>query len=182
MKFSVRLDVSHMRVRMALRELEAEGILSINPHRGATVRQVDHTFLCHLVDLHSAVEGMLVKRYINIVNVTEISRLKERATAFERAASSNNWRALLATKDPFHSHINLAVGNAEAIRVLKQGRLLVQALRLRIGYDSTSWGYSSRSIPPVDAIATKNADLASNLIRQHSESSRKELVSFVTYA
>ena len=134
------LDVSHMPVRMALRELEAEGILNIDPHRGATVRQIDRAFLCHLFDLHSAVEGMLVKRYIDIANVTEICRLRELATAFEQAAANSDWRKLLAANDAFHAHINLAVGNSEAIRVLKQGRLLIQSLRLRIGYQPDDLG------------------------------------------
>lgn len=174
------LCVSHMPVRMAFLELEAEGILNIDPHRGATIRQVDHTFLRNLFDLHSAVEGMLVARYTEIADDSEVLRLKQRATAFEQAATLSDCRALLTANEAFHGHINCVVGNAEANRVLPQGRLLIYALRLRAGYQPSSLGtFISEHFAIVDAIVTKNAELASNLVRQHYEGSYNELISFL---
>jgi DNA-binding GntR family transcriptional regulator len=51
------VDVSHMPVRVALQELEAEGVLDLLPHRGAVVRGVDANFVRNAYDVREAIEA-----------------------------------------------------------------------------------------------------------------------------
>ena len=43
-----RYGVSHMPVREALRELQGEGLVQIEPNRGARVRSIDSSFVENL--------------------------------------------------------------------------------------------------------------------------------------
>src|SRR6478735_7628995 len=57
-----RYGVSHMPVREALRELHGEGLVIIEPNRGARVRSFHIGFVEDLFDLRSAIETMLARR------------------------------------------------------------------------------------------------------------------------
>src|SRR3954468_23049764 len=57
-----RYGVSHMPVREALRVLHGEGLVVIEPNRGARVRPIHITFVEDLFDIRSAIETMLARR------------------------------------------------------------------------------------------------------------------------
>ena len=59
---SSRYGVSHMPVREALRELQGEGLVQIEPNRGARVRSIDSSFVENLFEIRTALEVMLVRR------------------------------------------------------------------------------------------------------------------------
>ena len=62
-----QLDVSHMPVREALRELEGEGLLELYPHRGAVIKGVDAPFVRNLYDVRGAIEGMVADQVVEIL-------------------------------------------------------------------------------------------------------------------
>lgn len=175
------LKVSHMPVRGALQQLEAEGLLDVFPHRGTVIRGVDERYVRNFYDIRGAIEGMLAERYALLADDRGIVMLKEAAETFERAIRRNERQATLSADFAFHNHINQAAENNDALRVLQQGRLLVHALRLRVGYqpDRTRTLASEHSAI-VDAIARRDAKLTGHLVVQHCEGARDEMISLLT--
>jgi len=126
-------EVSHMPVREALRELEGEGVLDVTPHRGAVVRGVDARFVRNFYDLRAAIEGMLTERCAENIDDAGVARLEQEVAAFERAGPGRP-EVLVAINRRLHDVVNEVADNPEALRMLAQGRVLADALRVRYGY------------------------------------------------
>ncbi|MCZ4280763.1 GntR family transcriptional regulator [Kiloniella laminariae] len=59
-----RFNVSRIPVREALRQLEAEGLVTFYPHKGAVVSILSRTEICELFDIRRLLESDLLKRAI----------------------------------------------------------------------------------------------------------------------
>ena len=58
------LGVSRIPVREALRQLEAEGLVTFNPHRGAVVSTLSLKEIRELFELRADIEGDLIRRAV----------------------------------------------------------------------------------------------------------------------
>lgn len=126
-------EVSHMPIREALRELQGEGVLEVFPHKGAVIRGVDRDFVRNFYDLRAAIEGMLTARCAERADASAVTALRSAAAAFE-SVEADDPKARVAADRRFHATINAAADNPQALRMLAQGRVLAEALRLRFGY------------------------------------------------
>src|SRR3954451_3898009 len=61
-ELALRYGVSHMPVREALRVLHGEGLVVIEPNRGARVRPIYRGFIEDVFDVRCAIETMLARR------------------------------------------------------------------------------------------------------------------------
>ncbi len=173
-------DVSHMPVREALHELESEGVLDVFPHRGAVVRGVDAEFVRNTYDVREAIEGMLTERCAARVDRAGLARLEAAIVAYEAAAKRRHAPALLDANRAIHDTINEVAGNPQAVRVLAQGRLLIEALRLRFGYGGgrvEDVVAQHRAI--FRAIARHDVERAGRLARAHCTTARDDLLALV---
>jgi len=169
--------VSHMPVRGALHELEREGILELSPHRGAVIRPVDAHFVRNTYDLRAAIEGMLTERCAESVDEAGIAELRAKVEAFEAASSSPDPLALVRANRELHDSINRHADNADAVRVLGQGRLLVEALRVRFGFGprrTETIVAEHRQI--LRAIVKRDVEKAGRLARAHCVHARDDLL------
>ena len=168
--------VSHMPVREALRELEGEGVLEVFPHRGAVIRGVDRHFLRNFYDVRAAVEGMLTERCAERIGAESLRDLKRAADAFE-AAPADDAGAVVAANRKFHEILNAGADNPEAIRMLAQGRVLADALRVRFGYGGgriEAIVAEHRAL--VRAIERHDAAKAGEIARRHCMRARDDLM------
>lgn len=169
--------VSHMPVRAALQELEAEGVLEMSPHRGAVIRGVNVDFIRNLYDVREAIEGMLTERCTERIDKAGLARLQRTVDDYEQAAKRRDTDALLEANRDIHDTINAVAANPVTVRVLGQGRLLIEALRFRYGYGK------GRVNAVVDqhrallrAIARHDVEKAGRLAREHCTSARDDLL------
>jgi DNA-binding GntR family transcriptional regulator len=174
---SALCEVSHMPVRVALQELEAEGVLDLYPHRGAVVRPVDARFVRNMLELRAAVEVMLTEHCARLIAKAELAELEALALDFEQAAQRGDPLAVVSANLRFHDAINRVAGNPEALRVLGRGRLLIQALRVRYGFGP---GRVENAIAEhgglLRAIGRKDEKRAGEIARRHCEGARDELL------
>lgn len=168
--------VSHMPVREALRELEGEGVLEVHPHRGAVIRGVDARFLRNFYDVRAAVEGMLTERCAERIDEAGLARLDAQVAAFE-ATDPADADLLVRRNRELHDTINAAADNPEALRMLAQGRVLADALRVRFGYGA---GRIDRIVAEhralLRAIRRRDAAKAGEVARRHCTRARDDLL------
>ena len=169
-------EVSHMPVRGALYELEREGILELSPHRGAVIRLVDAHFVRNAYDLRAAIEGMLTERCAESVDDAGIAELRARVDAFEDAKTASPLALVRANRE-LHDSINRHADNPDAVRVLGQGRLLVEALRIRFGFGpSRTDAIVAEHRQILKAIARHDVEKAGRLARAHCVRARDDLL------
>ncbi|HEX4883568.1 MAG TPA: GntR family transcriptional regulator [Casimicrobiaceae bacterium] len=170
-------EVSHMPVREALRELEGEGVLEVQPHRGATIRGVDARFIRNFYDLRGAIEGMLSGRCAERIDAAGLASLRAAARDVERAARRDDAEGVVEANRRLHDAINATADNPQALRMLAQGRVLADALRLRFGYGGgRAEAIVQEHAALVAAIAGHDAGAAATIATQHCLRARDDLL------
>jgi DNA-binding GntR family transcriptional regulator len=117
-----RYDVSTMPVREALRDLEAEGLVTIYPHRGAVVSELSAEDLEDIYEIRAVLEGMAARLAVPRLTpavLAEIDRLVE-----QMDGQLGDVVALVRLNHQLHSTIYGASGR----RHLEE---LIQTLRYR---------------------------------------------------
>ncbi len=169
--------VSHMPVRAALQALEAEGVLEVFPHRGAVIRGVDAEFVRNLYDVREAIEGMLTERCAERIDAKGRGTLETAMIGYEKAVARNDTQGILEANRRFHDAINDVANNPLAVRTLAQGRLLIEALRMRFGYGAGRVDVviaQHRAL--FRAIARHDVERAGKLARAHCAGAQKDLL------
>ncbi|GAB7386466.1 GntR family transcriptional regulator [Bacillaceae bacterium] len=103
------LGVSRMPVREALRKLESEGLVTIEPHRGAIVKSFGIDDIREIYELRAELEKMAVEksiRHMREEDVAELERLvleMEQATDVEAFVEKNiEFHRLLLSRCPWN--------------------------------------------------------------------------------
>src|SRR6186713_1394544 len=80
---ATRYGVSHMPIRDALRILQGEGLVVIEPNRGARVRPIYRGFIEDVFDVRCAIETMLARRAAARRTDEHLQRMREAAARLE---------------------------------------------------------------------------------------------------
>ena len=130
-------NVSHMPVRAALQELEAEGVLDVYPHRGAVIRGVDARFVRNLLELRASIEVMLTEHCARSIDKTGLAELEELARRFRGGGcarrSAGDRRRESAVPPGDQPRCRQSGGAARARPRAAADRGAARALRLRSG-------------------------------------------------
>ena len=97
------LGVSRIPVREALRQLEAEGLVTFNPHRGAVVSTLSLREIEELFELRALIELDLFRRAIPRIATEDVTRAKEILDAYETALRNGDVAAWGEMNWQFHS-------------------------------------------------------------------------------
>lgn len=179
-ELETRYDSGQMPIREALRQLQGEGLIELNPNRGARVRQVDIEFVRNLFDVRVAIEAMLTRRAAERIRAPDIAQLEEAARTFEVAPLSN-LPAVLEANRTFHSIINEAANNGEATEILQRNRQLVTALWRRYGYGATQRDAAVAEHRQIlAALRIGDADAASCFAMAHAARAKFEIIALMT--
>ena len=73
---SAALTVSHIPVREALRQLEAQGLVTIHPNRGSTVTQLSRSTLEDMMEIRASISYYIARRAIPLLNEEDLDELQ----------------------------------------------------------------------------------------------------------
>lgn len=79
------LDISRMPVRSSLRPLEAEGLVRIHPHRGATVSVLRREEIAEMYELRTLLESYLIEHALERMDEEALDELEAIAEQLEDA-------------------------------------------------------------------------------------------------
>ena len=120
--------VSRTSVREALRQLQAEGLVTVVPHRGPIVSRISADEAAELYQVRSVLEGLAVRLFTERATEEQLARLVETVDRIH-AGSADGPAALLSAKDHFYEVLFEGAGNAMLIQVLESLRARVTHLR-----------------------------------------------------
>jgi DNA-binding GntR family transcriptional regulator len=178
---AAELGVSRIPIREALRQLEAEGLVVFNPHRGAVVSSLSVDEIEELFELRAQIESDLVRRAVVRTKADQIARAKEILKAYEaafRAGEVAEWGKL---NWEFHSTLYAPADRPFTMAIIQ--RLHQQSdrymrMQLVLTHGESRAIDEHRAI--LAAVTAHDVKKASSLMRQHILGAGRKLVRFVS--
>jgi DNA-binding GntR family transcriptional regulator len=175
-----QLGVSRIPIREALRQLEAEGLVTFVPHRGAVVASLSLEEIDEVFELRASVEPGLLRLAIPHLRSEHFDQATEVLQQYERALRSGEVAVWGELNWKFHSTLYAPAQRPVTLGLMQ--RLHDHADRyVRVQLAVTHW--QSRAIREHRAIATaakrKDTRRATALLRDHILSAGRSLVEFL---
>lgn len=171
--FAEKLGISKSPVREALNSLQSEGLLRIEPRRGAYVHKFSGKEIADLYDLREALESFAAMT----VPITPelIETLQSSVTRTEELLLSRNKTAYIEEDIFFHQAIVAATGNKELLRVHNNLQDKLWLCRCQT-YQLTSSDTPSAHRDIAEAIGRGDRKGAQNATSSHIQFVRSALV------
>lgn len=172
-----RYGVSHMPVREALRVLHGEGLVIIEPNKGARVLTVHPGFIEDLFDMRAALETMLARRAAERRTQEHLDKLRRAQHDLETLVEAHDFTSVAEANRRFHTVINDAAGNPGALVIVDRHWLLLSALLRRYGHGEERF---QRVIDDhqhiIHSIERRDAAGAAMLMGAHIEKAKNNLL------
>jgi DNA-binding GntR family transcriptional regulator len=175
-EFAKRLGVARTTVREAFQRLEAQGLLSLERHRGFLVRAINRRELREIYEARGALDGLAAR--LAAPKFKQDSRqLEALHGALEEARTANSMRDFTRLNRAFHELIRSTAGNHLIARMLVtleqsayhyQFRLLVDGRQVFETQDDHTKIYL--------ALRQGDADIAEREARSHAQRSLEQLM------
>lgn len=130
-----RLEVSRTPLREALKALSVEGLVVLQPNRGAWVAPLDASEIWDVFEAKGAIEhfiGLNAATRATNDDIRALEKLHERLEAAEKTARPDTYTELNET---FHHEMARLAGNAEILRIYGGLQSRILRARHRINHD-----------------------------------------------
>lgn len=165
-RLSEELGVSRMPVREALRQLASEGLVTIEPRRGATVTQFSEEQVRELVEVRATLEGLNAKLAAKRHDPDKIRELQDILSEGVRLADTGDAVTLMRLNQRFHDALaNIAANSVlrDIMRSLRDRTALLFA-PLNSGRGKQNWEEHAAILR---AVIDGDAELAALLATRH---------------
>jgi DNA-binding GntR family transcriptional regulator len=173
-----RLGVSRASLREALRQLEAEQLVTLVPHRGPAVAEIRVEEARALYDVRAVLEGLAARRFAESASDDDIALLRKAVDGFAEVVSGNSDQSPISAKAEIYKVLLDRCGNEVARRILIQLNNRVSVLRAT---SMSQKGRVHKSLSEiskiVDAIERRDADGAWAASIEHVEEAAKAALS-----
>jgi DNA-binding GntR family transcriptional regulator len=172
-------QLSRIPVREALRVLESEGLLIIEPHRGARVATVDRFELEQIYTLRATVEALAIQQSIPYLTEEHIETLEALATRME---GSDDIKVFLLADREFHLTTYQGAQFPLIIQMVERFWNTTQHYRRRFAEVRTGPGfhlaYSDHRML-IQAIRDRNTEVGAAIVKHHIERTRDDLMAML---
>jgi DNA-binding GntR family transcriptional regulator len=142
-------DVSRTSVREALRQLEAEGLVTLIPYRGPVVSTISVDEAKQLYAVRALLEGFAGQSFAENGSEADLAALDETIVQIEAAAASGDRRDLIEAKTAFYAVLMQGSGNLFVRQMLGMVHNRITLLRFT---SMTQEGRLAKSIQEIKAI------------------------------
>jgi DNA-binding GntR family transcriptional regulator len=177
-----QFGISRSPLRECFRILEAEGLISISPRRGAFVKEFSRQDLEDVFPVRGVLEALAARSAVHNITEKELEIFDDLIAKMEEALGKKDIKSFLRLNATFHGVFIKASNNKVLERTLKN---LGKGIWLRIAflyYQSPSGLDFSNKIHKeiVRAFRNKDVEAVQKLVQEHIEDARKQL--FILYS
>ncbi|MFC4276626.1 GntR family transcriptional regulator [Achromobacter aloeverae] len=112
-----RFNASRLPVREALKQLESEGLVTYQMHRGAVVASMDLEQLCELLDIRVALECHAARLAVPNMVERDFTAMERILTEYSAAASVAQWAEY---NRQFHLALSAPANNRRLLRLIEE--------------------------------------------------------------
>ena len=127
---SDKMNVSRTPIREAIRRLADDGLVTLEPRRGAYVANISIKDMIDVFEVRENIEGFVTKLAAERITDDEKEELTEIAHEYAEATAREDKEAVIELDEKFHNYIVVCSGND----TLKEIVEYVQELSLRFRY------------------------------------------------
>ncbi len=173
---ATRYAVSQMPVREALQMLQGEGLVTIAPNKGASVRYVDERVIQNMYDIRGAIEAMLVRRCVARIQAADLGELHAIIERYEECVRVGDRDGILLENQNLHRVVYRAADNPEALELLERNWGLIRGLRRTFGFGpDRDAQIIAEHRQLVGALEARDSAEAEKVILLHCDNARKDL-------
>jgi len=163
-----RLGVSRTPLREALRRLAHDGLVTLQPNRGAFVTEMSRAAVRDSFELMAALEalaGELACQHVTDAEVAEIEALTYEMMACHARRDLPEYYRL---NRAIHERIAAAAGNPQLTEMAQKLNLRIQNLRFRSNLDAQKWSAAlDEHRRMVELLRARNGPELAQLMRGH---------------
>lgn len=174
------MGVSRTPVREALRKLELEGFVTITPRKGAYVTSISISDIQEIYEIRAALESLACGLAAERATEEEIAEMKRFLVKEAALVDSNKILDTVDADIGLHDLICMASRNERLLNTLDKLRKKVYQTRVAV---TSLPGRKRRSHEGhrqlVEAIASRETELARNLMLAHVERAQEAIISYL---
>jgi DNA-binding GntR family transcriptional regulator len=163
-----RLSVGRTAVRAALVRLDQEGLVTLEPNRGARVRLISEREALEIEEVRAALEAMLARRAAERATPADLRELRQMIVEMRQRVEEADAIGYSALNAPFHQRIWAIADHPTASRLV--GSLKSQSIRLQY-HTILRPRRTERSLSEheaiFDALKAHDPDAAEAAMREH---------------
>lgn len=163
---AAELGISRMPVREAIRQLDAEGYVTIRPNRGAVVTSRTAREVTELFEIRAALEGAALRLGTANAGPEALADLDVELKRLRNVSTDHaSWHE---RHDDFHDHLCRTSGRPQLEAECRRYRLAVQPylrLYLKSGRRLEQPGFEHEHL--IDALRSGDGELAERMARGH---------------
>lgn len=153
--------VSRTSLREALRQIEAEGLITLEPNRGPVVATIGYDEVEQIYVARGVLEALACRLFAETASQAELDRLKGCFQRLVEAADAQDADRALEVKRAFYDTIFAGCGNAIVCQMLRQINNRIRLLRrLTLSQPDRLPDMASEVREIVDAILARDPDRA----------------------
>lgn len=175
------IDVGRNSLREAFAYLASEGLLRIEPHRGASIRRRSRTEMAQLYDLSEVLEGLAAR--LAATNITLPGRAESLSAAFEHermAALSGGANPRIDRAAQFHEAILAVADNSLLTELVANLHILTFSFHLRhaqlTGSEAIGETSPAEHMAVFEAIRQARPQEAEVAMRAHVRSAKEQVL------
>jgi len=175
-KLADQLGVSRTPVREAIRKLELEGLVVMEPRKGAYVSDISFKDIIDTLEVREALETFAVKLAVEKNKVEDISEIEKLNLSFQDAYKNENVKKMVEYDTEIHKAIIRLSENRKLIAFMEELNEIMQRFRL-IFFNET---YNPERIDQehqdvIKAIKDKDMEKAQNAMRNHLRTLKEDI-------
>ena len=162
------MGVSRTPVREAIRKLEKEGLVTIEPRRGAYASDISVEDMVDTLEVREDLEGLAASLAAAKMTPEEIEELIRLTKGYSEAIHNSDTEKMISYDEQFHRHIVACSGNKTLMQISETVQEL--ALRFRYLYYDDFSRYENMPVEHkhiIDAITSGDAEEARAVADQH---------------
>lgn len=175
------LGVSRTSLREALRELQVDGLITLQPNKGLSVSVVTPEIARSIYEVRASLEGLAARLFARNASDAQIKALRQSVNHLADVYEDFSAEAFIAAKTRFYDILLEGAGNAIAADMLK--RIHTRASQLRV-VSLSSAERAKQSIRELreflDALEARDEELAYRLCVAHIEAAAAAALKSIT--
>ena len=164
-----QLGISRTPVREALARLERDGFVDIQPRKGVFIRRKSLDEVLEMVVAWAALESMAARLATQHATDADLRRLRKMAMRDSESAARADIEEYSEANIKFHQAI-LEMSKCSLLKTMADGLFLhMHAIRRRaMGEDGRAGRSVIDHMEIIEALESRDADLAERLVREHT--------------